>query len=182
MWASGICNRHQDTIMSITGGRTNLKALLTLCWPRGCWGGPRAVPRGARLPGCSGGRGCFTWGGVVLEGGIDQWEVQQDRGIRAGGVREDVALLRLPLVLRAGLHAGEWQPSASAVHLSLLQRLVGERAPERTATSWSPQLSALENAGMAPAQTDCSVSTQPGSCSWPRSAQRVAKDASGLQR
>ena len=100
---------------------------------------------------------------MVLEGGIDQWEVQQDRGIRVSGVREEVALCWLVLVLRVGVHSREWQSLGPAVQLSLLQRLVGERGAQREpATFWSSQVSALENARIALAQTDCSVSRQPG--------------------
>lgn len=61
-----------------------------------------------------------------------------------------MALLGLALVLWAGLHAGERQPQASAVHLSLLQRLVGERAPERTSYFLVIQVCALEMLGWLP--------------------------------
>lgn len=57
---------------------------------------------------------------MVLEGSIDKREVQQDRGLGAGGVREEVALAGFLLVLRAELHAGEGQPQGSAVQLCLL--------------------------------------------------------------
>lgn len=40
----GICNRHQGTAMSNTGGEgTSLETLLPLCWPQGHWGGPKAA-------------------------------------------------------------------------------------------------------------------------------------------
>lgn len=119
------------------------------------------MPRGARPPGCSGGRGCFTWGGVVLEGGIDQREVQQDRGIGAGGVGEEVALLGLALVLWAGLHAGERQPSASAVHLSLLQHLVG-RGPQREPLLPGRLVHALENLGRLQPRPTAQCQHSPG--------------------
>lgn len=104
---------------------------------------------------------------MVLEGGIDKREVQEDRGIRAGGVREEVALPGLVLVLRAGLHVGERQPLAPAVQLCVLQHLGGQRAAQREpASSWSSQVSAQEDARTAPAQTDCQDNLVL-SCSWP---------------
>lgn len=72
-----------------------------------------------------------------------------------------MALLGLASVLGAGLHAGERQPPGPEVQLRLLQHLVGQGDPERApTTSGSSYVSTLENASIAPAQTDCSE--QPG--------------------
>lgn len=56
----GICNRHQGTAMSKTGGgeegRGQALRLSSLS------AGHRDTGEGPRLPGCYGGRGCLTWG------------------------------------------------------------------------------------------------------------------------
>ena len=75
-----------------------------------------------------------------------------------------MALPGLASVLGAGLHAGERQPPGPEVQLRLLQHLVGQGDPERalitSGSSGSSYVSTLENASIAPAQTDCSG--QPG--------------------
>lgn len=89
-----------------------------------------------------------------------------------------MALLGLALVLWAGLHAGEGQPQASAVHLSLLQRLGGERAPERTSYFLVSQACALETLGWLPPRLPAQC---PDSGFLFIAPQREAKDAIDLQ-
>ena len=67
----------------------------------------------------------LTGGRVVPEGGIDQREVQHGRGVRAGGVREKVALLGLALLLGAGRDGREWDALLLAEPTQKLQLLQG---------------------------------------------------------
>lgn len=146
----GIRNRHRSMLCPTLGGL----ALRLFAPSPGHRGPGRAQGSASEGPGARllGREGCLTRCRVVFEGGIDQREVQHDRGIGAGGVREEVAFPGLALVLRAGLHMGERQPPAPAVQLRLLQHLVGERGPERT--RYFLVTSGLENARTAPTQTE----------------------------
>jgi len=67
----------------------------------------------------------LTGGRVVPEGGVDQREVQHGRDVRAGRVREEVALLGLALLLRAGRDGWERDALLLAEPTQKLQLLQG---------------------------------------------------------
>ena len=78
---------------------------------------------------------------MLLEGGIDQREVQHSGGIRAGGVQEEVALLGLALFLRAGRDG--WERDALllaelAQELQLLQDRQKGHQQDGPMGSWYP--------------------------------------------